>query len=360
MRFSGRLFGPGRPKLGTPIELGLADECLRIPGRNVDLSLDQVKLRRVGFDEGGIELAWSDAAGEWALHVLDRTDANRLLAALPAEFSGQLASLRAASSKRRSWRRAGWLVIGTALAAPLIALALFLGFSDNIAELVTSRISIEQERALGKATFSQVAASAKLRDDGEAARVVREIGGKLTRGSRYSFEFHVIDDAAVNAYVMPGGFVVVHSGLIKATKRPEELAAVLAHEVQHVELRHSLRATVKQLGLGAMWALATGDLGSTIAGDAAQRLLGLSFSRDAESQADEEGFRALVKAGIDPSGMPAFFSTLAKDHDSVVPTFLSTHPSSSDRQERLAAMLRTVSERRFEPIAFRAWPPALN
>jgi predicted Zn-dependent protease len=115
---------------------------------------------------------------------------------------------------------------------------------------------------------------------------------------------------------------------------------------------------VKQMGLYALWSLATGDLGGTLASRAALELTGLKFSRDAEEEADQKGFDALVAAGLDPSGMPAFFETMAAQGGDLPAGFLSTHPLSRDREAAMTARLSALPTRDFAPLGMTPWPPA--
>jgi predicted Zn-dependent protease len=133
-------------------------------------------------------------------------------------------------------------------------------------------------------------------------------------------------------------------------KRPEELAGVLAHEVQHVEQRHSLRSLVRSLGVRGAWAALSGDLGGTLAGQAALQLTSLRFSRDAERDADIAGFDALVRLGIDPQGMADFFGTLSSSRTGAPPAWLSTHPASEARQDKLRQMRAALGARQFPPL----------
>jgi beta-barrel assembly-enhancing protease len=155
---------------------------------------------------------------------------------------------------------------------------------------------------------------------------------------------------------LPGGVIVVNTGLIEATTRPEELAGVLVHEVQHVELRHSIRGMVKNLGLRGLFAFAAGDLTGSLRGEAAVGLTSLKFSRDDEREADQAGFDALIAVGIDPSGMPSFFETMSQQPGDATVAFASTHPSSADREAALRERLRAMTET-FTPLRFGAWPP---
>lgn len=353
------IFGPGLSASGV---WGMLD--VQITGVTVTAgehaqraALHQLQLREVGFGKPGIELAWQQGDDVWAVHVLDPQAAAQLLA-LP--FIAGLPQARALKSKQRkgaTGRAVGWSVLGLIVLFPLLLLALFFSQADRIAGWIADQIPIEEETKLGRSSFESMKGQLKLQDSGAAYDAVQSIGKRLTQGSKYAYEFHVVQDDTLNAFAMPGGFIVVHTGLINATKRPEELAGVLAHEVQHVEQRHSLEGMVKNLGLQAVWALVTGDLGGTLAGKAAMQLTSLKFSRDAETEADDKGFDALVQHGIDPSGMPDFFKTMGEKAADAPAAFLSTHPLSEERQEALMRRVAELQRKVFSPLAIQPWPP---
>ncbi|MFT3734289.1 MAG: M48 family metallopeptidase [Rhodocyclaceae bacterium] len=353
-----RLFGPGLPPAGQDVRLQIDGKSLRTDTPQRVLPETGIRLRRVGLDLQGLELAWDDANGMHALQVLDAAAAATLQAALPASLHGALGELSRQSAKHAAGRRIGWTLLGAVFAAPVLLLVLFLIFADPIAGWIAEQIPVEQERQLGESSFAQMKDELKLRDDTEATRVLRELGSQLTKGSRYTYSFHLADKPEINAFAMPGGIVVVHTGLLKATTRPEELAGVLAHEVQHVELRHSLKSLIKQLGVSALWMFATGDLGSGLAGSAATELLTLKFSRDAEREADAHGLDTLVRNGIDPQGMPDFFRILA-DKSATPPAILLTHPQSEEREAALRDKLKSLPAQTVQALPWKPWPPAL-
>jgi beta-barrel assembly-enhancing protease len=103
--------------------------------------------------------------------------------------------------------------------------------------------------------------------------------------------------------------------------------------------------------------LVTGDLGGTLAGEAALQLTSLKFSRDAETEADDKGFDTLVKQGIDPSGMPDFFKTMSEQTADAPAAFLSTHPLSEDRQRGLAQRAEKLQKKEFTSLGIEPWPP---
>jgi predicted Zn-dependent protease len=238
-----------------------------------------------------------------------------------------------------------------------VLLVLFVLSASRIAGWIAGRIPVHQEMALGRAAFDSMRGGLILKDEGPAYEAARAIVARLPRDSRFTYEVHIAQDDSLNAFALPGGAIVVHTGLIAATTRAEELAGVLAHEVQHVELRHSLRGLIKDMGLRGLWAFVVGDLGGSLAGQAALELTSLRFSRGDEREADEHGFDALVAAGIDPAGMPAFFNTLAQTAGEQVPAFMSTHPASEDRDRDLRQRLTSVSQRSFQPLLPGQWPP---
>jgi predicted Zn-dependent protease len=240
---------------------------------------------------------------------------------------------------------------------PVILLVALLLNANAIAGWIVDRIPVEQEMEWGRQAFAGMRGTLKLRESGADVGAVKAIGARLSAGSQYRYEFYVADDKTLNAFALPGGVIVIHTGLIHATKRPEELAGVIAHEIQHVERRHSIRGMVKDLGLRGMWAAATGDLGGTLIGEAALQLTSLKFSRDDESEADDKGFDSLIAANIDPTGMPAFFKIMSEQAGDAPAAFISTHPLSEERQKTLQQRVESLDGRAFASLDLRPWPP---
>lgn len=359
-----RVFGPVLPPSGSNGTVTVSEATVEVAVGEIRLSpaIEGMQFAETGFGAPGLAITWHDdgqpTPGQWSAHVIDPAQANRLLASPLLGGHPGVASLLGRQLRVGRWRRLGWTALAAFVALPLLLLVAFLANADRIAGWITAKIPIEQEIEFGQHAFSDMKPDLKLLPAGPQLAAVRTIGERLTRGSRYPFQFHVVEDETINAFAMPGGIVVVHTGLIQATRRAEELAGVLAHEVQHVEQRHSLEGMVKQMGLYALWSLATGDLGGTLASRAALELTGLKFSRDAEEEADQKGFDALVAAGLDPSGMPAFFETMAAQGGDLPAGFLSTHPLSRDREAAMTARLSALPTRDFAPLGMTPWPPA--
>lgn len=330
------------------VEAAAGDVSVRTP-------VADVNLRSVGFDGRGLELSWNSGGDVWAVHVLDGEAARGLLST-PALASTPKTAALLGSRRGTAARWIGWSLLAAFILLPVLLLVLFVANSSRIAGWIAARIPIDQEVGIGRQAFEGMRPQLSLVSTGAAHETVNAIGARLTQGRRFKYEFHVAKDESLNAFALPGGVIVVNTGLIEATARPEELAGVLAHEVQHVEMRHSLRGMVKNLGLRGLFAFAAGDLTGSLLGNAAVELTSLKFSRDDESEADQAGFDALVAAGIDPSGMPSFFETMSRQAREAPVAFASTHPSSADREAALRERLK-AAPKAFTPLGFRPWPP---
>ncbi|HEX7695846.1 MAG TPA: M48 family metallopeptidase [Candidatus Acidoferrum sp.] len=164
-----------------------------------------------------------------------------------------------------------------------------------------------------------------------------------TGGVQYPFEFHCVNDKAINAFALPGGYVFVNRGAIEAADNEAQLAGVIAHELSHVALRHgtnqATKAMLAETGLGIFGAVfgdTTGgalltQLGSFTAGGVLLR-----YSRTAESQADVMGTQVLYDAGYDPRALAQFFEKLeAETKGKNPPEFFSDHPNPEHRVGRV-------------------------
>ena len=189
-----------------------------------------------------------------------------------------------------------------------------------------------------------------------------QLGGANAQGSAaYDYEVFAVKDPSINAFALPGGFIGFHTGLLITAETDSEVASVMGHEIGHVLQRHLARSLERQ-GTNSIIALAGIVLGALVAasnpGAAAGLITGgqalaiqnqLSYSRDAEREADRIGFQILQASGYDVNGAPAFFQRLQKAYgimDSGVPGYLRTHPLTTDRIADMQDRARTVSQNR--------------
>ena len=210
-------------------------------------------------------------------------------------------------------------------------------------------IDEQQEVELGRKADAEITAS--MRTFTEAPKLVakvEEVAAKIVEASerpQLPWTFRVLDDPAVNAFALPGGYVYVTRGLLTHLGSEAELAAVLGHEVGHVTARHGavkLRKTnVARRSVGVFRVVDPGlrHIGGFAAGVAGLALL--KYSRDDEYEADDLALRYVKATGYDPAGVPEVFAVLSDvaESDSRVPSWLSTHPEPALRRERVAQRL---------------------
>jgi predicted Zn-dependent protease len=253
----------------------------------------------------------------------------------------------------RHRRRTVWSVVGGIVLVTV--LGLWFG-SDQLVELAVDRIPVEWEQKLGEAAYKDFLAHQEIVKEGVARSAVEEMTRRLVEqipNNPYKFEVTVVKSDVVNAFALPGGYIVVFTGLLKKADSGEEVAGVMGHELNHVLQRHGLERIVKQLGLVAVVSIVLGDH-QGVAGMMKQlgvELLTLKFGREQETEADLTGLQLLLRAKIDPSGMISFFQRLSEKTEGRM-EWLSTHPMSQGRAERLKAELAAMPKMTPVPFTF--------
>lgn len=253
--------------------------------------------------------------------------------------------------------------LAAAVAVVGITLALYLWGIPGLASLVAPRIPVAWEEKLGLSIVEHLAPPRARCTDPTRIRRLDEIHARLTAplsNPPYAFRVLVVNTPAVNALAAPGGYVVIFRGLLEQTQTPEELAGVMAHELQHILRRHTTKALLQHASMGLLLAALTGDASGlmTYGLEGARTLGRLRYSRQHEEEADAEGIRMLLAAGIDPQGMAAFFARLQQREEKSlsVPPYFSTHPPTAERVRRLqvlAGEARTPAPRLLPNYAWR-------
>lgn len=238
----------------------------------------------------------------------------------------------------------------------ILVFALLLGLPFNAAAQRTNlrpgmnRFTPEQDIQLGKQFAGEVQKKMPMCNDPKVDAYLTNLGKSLvahlnTSGIEYPWEFHCLNDKAINAFALPGGYVFINRGAIEAADYEAELAGVMAHELSHVALRQGTNQATKaeyaQIGagiLGVAGGIFGGTAGAAVAG-LGQLAAGsalLKYSRGAETQADVMGTQVLYDAGYDPRAMAAFFEKLgAESAGKNPPEFFSDHPNPDHRVERV-------------------------
>ena len=230
--------------------------------------------------------------------------------------------------------------------------------------------SAAEEHRLGRQVMVQIRQSREFVNDPELQAYVQKLGERIAKGTgRSDFQFFIVRDPSINAFALPGGYIGLNTGLILRASDESELAAVIAHEIEHVVQQHWSRmmaARKQRSGLTAAALLASMILAGSgqQAGQAGIALTSainttqeLSYSRDYEREADRLGIQLLARAGYQPEAMADFFEELQKSarlSDSGAPEYMRTHPVTTnriaearDRAHKLHAQITHLGNREF-------------
>jgi predicted Zn-dependent protease len=216
-------------------------------------------------------------------------------------------------------------------------------------------ISESQEIGMGQQGSAQVIAAIGLVPDAALQSYVNRIGQKMAAGAerpQLPWEFHVLEDASVNAFAMPGGFIFVTRGILTHMMNEAQLASVLGHEIGHVTARHSVQQMSRQqlaslgLGLGSILSPTIAEFGQVAS--AGLGLLFLKYGRDDETQSDRLGFRYALSDGYDTRQMGAVFDMLRRDAQlgggGRLPEWQSSHPDPGNRIEEVQRMVAAAPQ----------------
>ncbi|MDX2185206.1 MAG: M48 family metallopeptidase [Gemmatimonadaceae bacterium] len=211
--------------------------------------------------------------------------------------------------------------------------------------------STQKEVEMGRSYAQQINAQLPIVDDPDVNRYLTRLGDSLahvadSRGLEW--RFFLVDSKDVNAFAVPGGFVYVNRGLVERMTNMSQLAAVLGHEIGHVTQRHSVEQMAKQqrtetgITLACVLTRMCGNQGASAAIGLGANALFAKFSRADEAEADRVGLDYVVRAGIDPTGMPETFRILmaerARRPEGTESWFL-THPLEEDRIRQAEALI---------------------
>ena len=215
-------------------------------------------------------------------------------------------------------------------------------------------ISTQQEVQMGAEYAAQINAQLPIVQDAEINRYVNVLGDSLARladNRGIDYNFYVVNDASINAFAVPGGFIYVNRGLIDRTQNLSQLAGVLGHEIGHVVRRHSVEQMEKAQGANIGLVLGC-TLINVCGGDLAQAAINVGgsalfakFGRDDEREADRDAVASVVRAGIHPKGIPEMFQILLAERDrnrGAVEGWFSTHPGEEERVRETQAIINTI------------------
>jgi predicted Zn-dependent protease len=171
-------------------------------------------------------------------------------------------------------------------------------------------------------------------------------GGGVDNKDVFEWQLFIINDPnTLNAFVTPGGYIYVYTGLIKFLQNEDQLAGVMGHEIAHADKRHSTTNLTKKYGVSLLLDVVFGKNATGISGiakDVAGGLSGLSFSRATETEADAFSVEYLSKTSYQCSGAAGFFELIEAQGGTNTPVWLSTHPSPDNRVEDIKAKAQSI------------------
>lgn len=256
-------------------------------------------------------------------------------------------------------RMLGW---GVLIGFSLLLLALPVGLiwqMDSLSAYAAKQVPVEWEEKLGAGVAAQDDLKNKRMPKADADAVLKPLTAPLLQAlpnSPYRYSINIVNDSTTNAYALPGGYVAIHSGLILKAGSAEELLGVLAHEISHVEERHGTRSIIGNAGIYLVASAVFGDVSGLLAvfSNAAPMLLSQQYSRHFETDADEKGVLLLMRARVNPAGLPVFFERMIAEEKATLEKIdnkqareaykqamglLSTHPASEKRMAHLRKLI---------------------
>ena len=353
-------FGEEFPASGAPCLVQIEGDGLTItydptgsssPAERV--SFTGLTVSAGGLDHDHLVLKWGEGRQARTLYLKHPDLIRAFREAAPDHLSQPFEQAAERVRQIRHRHRVMWGTVAGSIMA--VALGLWFG-ADLLVEMAVNRIPVEWEQKLGEAAYKDFLSHQDVMKEGPAVKAVEEMTQRLAEqipNNPYKFQVTVVKSDVVNAFALPGGYVVVFTGLMKKADSGEEVAGVLGHELNHVLQRHGLERIVKNLGIMAVVAIIVGDQQGLIGlmRQVGVELLTLKFDRAQELEADLTGLQLVYRAKIDPKGMITFFQKLSEKDEGRL-EWLSTHPMSSARADRLKAELAALPKRSPEPFTF--------
>lgn len=352
-------FSRSLPATGRPCRLEVfpTELTIRLSESEVEtMVLDRLAVKSGGFDQDHLVLSWTVDGEERQVYIKDPAVIQALRTSAHLDVGRHTRqSMKGATRARQATTMWIWVAVGSIIAS-------FAGLwmaSDVLVRTAVNRIPIAWERTLGASARQQMLMGERVVTEGPAVKAVEEITRRLTDhvpDNPYRFEVTVVKNDAVNAMALPGGSLIVYTGLLKQAESPEEVAGVLAHELNHVLLRHGVESMVQSVGVMALVMVLLGNQQGLVG--ALERLgiqlTTMKFSREKETEADLHALHLLYQAKISPAGMILFFERVAKT-EGIPVALLSTHPMSAERAARLKKEEHALPS--YTPVSFALdWP----
>ncbi|MFQ6553493.1 M48 family metallopeptidase [Aestuariibius insulae] len=280
---------------------------------------------------------------------------------LTGEAERRILAARALDLHNRPRMRGRGKLLGLAIGAVGSVALMMMVLVPFLADSLADYLPPSGEEALGSATFDQIRSA--LDDSGYGFLPICEnptglasldmIEDRIVKATGFEGDLavHVLDHPMVNAFALPGGYIIFFRGLLEEAETAEEVAAVFAHELGHVDARDPTRIALRSAGSIGLLGLLFGDFaGGTMVLWLAREMIQADYTRDVEAAADAYAHIALLAADLPPSAIATFFERLVEETEmkGTILAHLTSHPEMGDRIE--AARAATPEGRSFTPL----------
>lgn len=255
------------------------------------------------------------------------------------------------------WKRIGMWGAGAVASVIVIMFVIIPSLANQLATM----IPVEREVALGQVSLNQIERLLSYKDDanltctgqkGQAALDKMTARLEMFIDNPYPLDIKVFNHEMPNAFAVPGGHIVLFDGLIQASDSPQEVAAVLGHEMGHVINRDPTRLALRSAGSVGILGMVFGDFaGGAVALVIAEQLIAANYSRDAEANADKFAHELMADAKLPSKPMADFFDKLNKEYGDgpELLSHLASHPDLAGRAQA-ANDADTIGDKPFEAI----------
>jgi Zn-dependent protease with chaperone function len=326
----------GRTAIAHDAQVDIGAETLTIEAAGDRHIWRYPELRRADDGNGRVILKRKSDSGERISLDMDAAPALRTVA--PALFKSRAQGVESPA------------VVGGVAAAAWSIAALFLVGVPFAADPIARYMPAQYREQIGDVAWAQVDNFSQYCDDSdEAEAILNGVAYRMMEASdvaqRDQIWITLVDAPIPNAFALPDNSIIVTDELIAMAEHPDEVVAVIAHEIAHIERNHVMQGIVRQIGAGIFFDVMFGGAG---AGQAialsSMNLAGLRYTRDDETEADTRGFAFLDAAGINPGPIAALFERLSEmmqeRERGEFPAILSSHPANSERAAAARARAR--------------------
>jgi predicted Zn-dependent protease len=266
------------------------------------------------------------------------------------EIRAEIGDARGRAKLSRSLRITLYFLAGCILIAGLFSWA-----TGVMVRSLAAKVPAEWEERLGEARIERMGGEMSLENYSNQVAQLTAMAAPLLRVVPHGtneVKFFIVEDPEPNAFALPGGYVVVNTGMLELTERPEELLGVLAHELAHVTQRHLVRKLISASGPILIFGFLFHSRDSLLNGlsQGSGLMVFQSFSKEFETEADDVGWQYLVAANIDPRGMVSTFRKLktyedTQRHGGSLPRAFQGHPVLEKRIARLESKWKRLSHK---------------